>query len=85
MIKFNIFKRTNSYKMVFDGSKAAQIVLTDLARFCPEDPSLNAGSPIDDKRIYINIGRRQTLNHILAIINLTPEQLNAIARREANN
>lgn len=71
----------NSYRRVFcnvDGEK----VLIDLRRICPTDPTLG-GEVLEDKQIFINIGKRQVLSRILAIINMSEDKINALAKAEA--
>lgn len=78
-----LFRKRCAYRTVFDiKGKAARIVLADLRRHCPADPTKGAGSPIDEKQVYINIGKRQILGHIIGMINLPDEKLEEIAMGE---
>ena len=64
-----LFRKRLAYKTVFDPAK-------------PANPARGAGCPIDEKKVFINIGRREVLNHILAMTNLSDEKLNALAQEE---
>ena len=78
-----LFRKRPAYKTVFDPAKPeVKIVLADLAKVCPANPARGAGCPIDEKKVFINIGRREVLNHILAMTNLSDEKLNALAQEE---
>lgn len=79
-----LHRRQTCYERVFDVNKPeVKVILADLRKICPNDPTTNAGRPIEDRQVYINIGRLQVLNHILSAINMTSEQINAIAREES--
>lgn len=78
-----LFRKRLAFLDVFDDTKpAVKVVLAELKRICPTNPTTGAGNPIDERQVFINIGRRQVLNHILGIINMPDEKLNAIAREE---
>ena len=78
-----LFRTRLAYKTVFDPVKPeVKIVLADLAKVCPANPARGAGCPIDEKKVFINIGRREVLNHILAMTNLSDDKLNALAQEE---
>lgn len=78
-----LFRKRLAYKTVFDPAKLeVKIVLADLAKVCPANPARGTGTPIDEKKVFINIGRREVLNHILAMTNLPDEKLNALAQEE---
>ena len=78
-----LFRNRLAYKTVFDPAKPeVKIVLADLAKVCPANPARGTGCPIDEKKVFINIGRREVLNHILAMTNLSDEKLNALAQEE---
>lgn len=80
-----LFKKRSAFRTVFDSkNKASRLVLAHLRKFCPSDPTKNAGSPIDEKQVYINIGRRQVLSYILTQINMPDEVLTELAREEIN-
>lgn len=74
-----------SYKKVFDKNDAdVKAVLADLARIAPIDPTLKVAKPYNknSNEVYIMIGRRQVVSHILGKINMTDEELSAILKRE---
>lgn len=78
-----LFRKRLAFRDVFDEKKiASKIVLTELKRICPANPTVGAGTPLDEKQVFINIGRRQVLNHIMGMINMSDEKLNQIAREE---
>lgn len=78
-----LFRRRLAFQAVFDPSKLeVKIVLAELAKICPNNPAKGAGSPLDTHQICINIGRRQVLNHILAMCHLPDEKLNEIVQEE---
>lgn len=78
-----LFRKRLAYQTVFDPTKPeVKIVLADLAKVCPSNPARGTGCPIDEKKVFINIGRREVLNHILAMTNLSDEKLNALAQEE---
>ena len=78
-----LFRKRLAFREVFDDKKpAVKVVLAELKRICPSNPTSGAGSPLDEKQVFINIGRRQVLNHILGIIHMSDEKLNQIAREE---
>lgn len=78
-----IFRKRLAYQRIFDTHKPeVKIILADLARLCPQNPVNGAGIPIDERQVFIHIGRRQVLSHMLAYIHMTDEQLNKIARED---
>jgi hypothetical protein len=82
-----MFRKRLAYRTVFTPqdeaqSAAAKIVLADLKKLCPNNPARGTGTPIDEKQVFINIGRIDVLNHIMGMINLSDEKLNEIAREE---
>lgn len=78
-----LFRKRLAYKTVFDPTKPeVKVVLTDLARICPASPAKGAGSPIDERKVFINIGRREVLSHIQGMIGLSDEKLNQVAQEE---
>ncbi|MBE6421359.1 MAG: hypothetical protein E7027_04420 [Elusimicrobium sp.] len=78
-----LFRKRLAFREVFDDKKpAVKVVLAELKRICPSNPTSGAGNPLDEKQVFINIGRRQVLNHILGIIHMPDEKLNQIAREE---
>ena len=79
----HLLRKRIAFRKVFDDKDdAARVVLAELKRICPADPSVGTGNPIDERKVFINIVRRQVLNHILAIIHMPDEKLNQIAREE---
>lgn len=81
-----LFRKRLAYQTVFDPAKPeVKIVLADLAKVCPSNPARGTGYPIDEKKVFINIGRREVLNHILAMVHLPDEKLNALAQEEDQN
>lgn len=81
-----LFRKRLAYQTVFDPTKPeVKIVLADLAKVCPSNPARGTGAPIDEKKVFINIGRREVLNHILAMVHLPDEKLNALAQEEDQN
>lgn len=78
-----LFRKRLAYRTVFNtDNQAARIVLADLAKICPSNPARGAGSPIDEKKVFINIGRREVLNHIMGMVNLSDDKLNKVAQEE---
>lgn len=72
-----------AFREVFDEKKPeAKIVLSELNKICPSNVMRGVGNPIDDRQVYINIGRRQVLTHIMSIINMSDEKLKKIAEEE---
>lgn len=79
---FFLRKRT-AYKRVFnDKNIDVHVVLTDLRKFCPTDATYKTGSDINEKLVYINIGRRQVLSRIMSMINMSDDRINEIAEME---
>ena len=75
-------KRTAYRKLFYEEDLMAHIVLTDLRQFCPTDATHNAGNPIDEKQVYINIGKRQVLSRIASMCNMSDDRINEIAENE---
>lgn len=77
--------RVHSYQRVFKKDDPdVKAVLCDLGRIAPVDPTTKIAEPYDKNRIklYIMIGRRQVVSHILAKINMTEEELSNIIKQE---
>lgn len=77
--------RVHSYQRVFKKDNPdVKAVLCDLGRIAPVDPTSKIAEPYDKNRIklYIMIGRRQVVSHILAKINMTEEELSNIIKQE---
>lgn len=78
-----LFRKRLAFRQVFnDQDPAVKVVLAELKKICPSNPTLGAGAPIDERQVFINIGRRQVLGHIMALIYMSDEKLNQIAREE---
>lgn len=78
-----LFRKRLAFRTVFDADRPdVKIVLAELKKICPSNPAAGAGSPIDEKVVFINIGLRQVLNHIMALVELPDAKLNEIAREE---
>lgn len=76
-----LFRKRLAFRQVFnEKDPAAQVVLAELKKICPTDPTSGAGAPLDERQVFINIGRRQVLGHIMSLIHLSDEKLNQIAR-----
>lgn len=75
--------RVHSYQRVFKKDNPdVKAVLSDLGRLAPVDPTSKLAKPYKDNEVYIMIGRRQMLSHILAKINMTEEELSNIIKQE---
>lgn len=77
--------RVYCYKKVFNRQDpAVQAVLCDLARIAPVDPTTKITEPYDRNKIklYMMIGRRQVVSHILGKINMTDEELSNLLKQE---
>lgn len=77
--------RVHAYQRVFKKDNPdVKAVLCDLGRIAPVDPTSKIAEPYDKNRIklYIMIGRRQVVSHILAKINMTEEELSNIIKQE---
>lgn len=75
--------RVYSYKNVFKKDDPdVKAVLCDLARIAPVDPTSKSAKPYRDNEVFIMIGRRQVVSHILAKINMTDEELSNILKQE---
>lgn len=74
------------YKELFKtDNPAAKAVLADLEKFCDRDVCKCAGFPIDEKTVFIAIGRRQVLDYIERLANIDDGQLREIIKQEQNN
>ena len=74
-----------SYQKVFKKDDPdVKAVLCDLGRIAPVDPTSKVAEPYDENKIkiYIMIGRRQLLGHILRKMNMTEEELSNIIKQE---
>lgn len=86
-IKQRLHRRAFSYKAVFTPqgplSEPAMVVLRDLERYCyAHKPTLKVShvtGQSDPLAMAFAEGRRDVLNRIKAMCNLTPEQLTRIA------
>lgn len=85
LISLIAFRKSNAFKIVFDTSRPeVRTVLAELKRICPSDPAKNAGNPLDEKKVWMNIGAIKVLNHIMALINLPDEKIMQIMKEEKN-
>lgn len=70
-----------SYKKVFKKNDVdVQTVLADLGSIAPIDPTAKLRKPYNNNEVYIMIGRRQVVSHILGKMNMTEEELNRIIK-----
>lgn len=77
-----LLRLRTGYNRVFDENNLyTQIVLTDLRKFCPTDPTLN-GTITNTNMVYTMIGRRQVLSRIQRLLNIPDERINQIAEAE---
>ena len=77
--------RVHAYQRVFKKDNPdVKAVLCDLGRIAPVDPTSKIAEPYDKNmiKLYIMIGRRQVVSHILAKINMTEEELSNIIKQE---
>lgn len=75
--------KVRSYKRVFKKENPdVRAVLADLGRLAPVDPTTKLAKPFKDNEVYIYIGRRQVVSHILGKINMTEEELSNIIKQE---
>ena len=78
-----LLRKRTAYRKLFDPTDIhARIVLADLRKFCPTDATYGAGKEINERQVYINIGRRQVLSRIMSAINMPDERINEIAEAE---
>lgn len=89
----NLFKKKTAYQHCFKDSMgnlttAGQIVINDLAKKCnlyTTTARLDAKGAIDPVHTALQEGKRQTLNYILEVINLTDEHLFKLKERAQND
>ena len=75
--------RVHAYQRVFDKNNPdVKAVLCDLGRIAPVDPTSKISKPYIDNEVFMAIGRRQVVSHILAKINMTEEELSNIIKQE---
>lgn len=78
-----LFRLRTAYKNIFNiENRFAQIVLADLRKECPIDPTHNLARPFDEKQLYINIGRRQIFSRILSMLNTSDATIRTLLERE---
>lgn len=78
-----LLRKRTAYRKLFDPTDIhACIVLADLRKFCPTDATYGTGKEINERQVYINIGRRQVLSRIMSAINMSDERINEIAEAE---
>lgn len=74
-------RKKRAYQRVFDRKKEdVQIVLSDLRSLCPSDPTKGMGKNLDDRKVYLNIGRKQILSHIINMLDLSDEDIVLMAK-----
>lgn len=82
-IAAQMLRRRTAYRNLFkEDDIHAHVVLADLRRFCPTDATYGAGRDINERQVWINIGRRQVLSRIMSAINMSDERINEIAEAE---
>ena len=77
--------RVHAYQRVFKKDNPdVKAVLCDLGRIAPVDPTVKVAKPYNKNsaEVWIYIGRRQVVSHILGKINMTEEELNNIIKQE---
>lgn len=75
--------RVHAYQRVFKKDNPdVKAVLCDLGKLAPVDPTSKLVKPYRDNEVYIMIGRRQVVSHVLAKINMTEEELSNIIKQE---
>ena len=75
--------KVRSYKRVFKKENPdVKAVLADLGRLAPVDPTTKLTKPFKDNEVWMYIGRRQVVSHILGKINMKEEELNNIIKQE---
>lgn len=77
--------KVHSYQRVFQKDNPdVKAVLCDLARLAPIDPTTKVAKPFNknSNEVWMYIGRRQVVSHILGLINMTEEELNNIVKQE---
>ena len=77
--------KVHSYQRVFKKDNPdVKAVLCDLARLAPTDPTTKVAKPFNknSNEVWMYIGRRQVVSHILGLINMTEEELNNIVKQE---
>lgn len=74
-----------SYKRVFKKENPdVRAVLADLGRIAPVDPTVKVAKPFNknSNEVWMYIGRRQVVSHILGKINMKEEELSNIIKQE---
>jgi hypothetical protein len=72
-----------SYQRIFKKDNPdVKAILCDLGKIAPVDPTSKVAKPYRDNEVFIMIGRRQVVSHILAKINMTEEELNNIIKQD---
>lgn len=75
--------KVRSYQKVFKKDDPdVKAILCDLGRLAPIDPTSKLVEPYRDNEVFIMIGRRQVVSHILAKINMTEEELSNTIKQE---
>ena len=69
--------KVRSYKRVFKKENPdVKAVLADLGRLAPVDPTTKLTKPFKDNEVWMYIGRRQIVSHILGKINSKKKEIN---------
>ncbi len=83
---FNRIKKRLFFKEVFKkDSPAVKSVMCDLEKFCDRNVTKYAGYPIDEKTVFIAIGRRQVFDYIQSMADISDEEINEMIEQEKNN
>lgn len=83
---FNRIKKRLFFKDVFKkDSPAVKTVMADLEKFCDRNVLKHAGYPIDEKTVFVAIGRRQVLDYIRAMADISDEDINKMIEEDKNN
>lgn len=89
-----LFRRAHAYRAVFktpggELGPAAETVMKDLAKYCYADkPTLKVSmvtQQTDPYAMAFAEGRRDVFNRIVALANLTPDQIERIAHHKGNS
>lgn len=83
---FNRIKKRLFFKEVFKKeTEAVQNVMADLDKFCDRNVCRHAGYPIDEKTVFIAIGRRQVFDYIQRMADISDEEINKMIEQEKKN
>lgn len=83
---FKAVRKRLFFKEVFKkDSPAVKSVMCDLEKFCDRNVTKHAGWPIDEKTVFIAIGRRQVLDYIERMAAISDSEINEMLEQEKNN